>query len=63
MALTSALPTSLKFVKQSTTRGLWGFVLPTMELMLQFKGSDAVPLPYGSTKHRFASSPGAGRRT
>ena len=40
MALTSALPTSLtKFVKQSFTRGLWGFVLPTMELMLQFKGA------------------------
>ena len=39
MAITSALPTSLtQFVEQSTTRGLWGFILPTMGLMLLFKG-------------------------
>ena len=45
MALTSALPTSFILVRQSSTRGLWGFISPTTELMLQFKGNDAVPLP------------------
>jgi hypothetical protein len=39
MAFTSALPTSFVLVRQSSTRGLWGFISPTTELMLQFKGA------------------------